>query len=108
MDARRPERRGLELLGELERAGGGSARALLDLRRRRRAQEERPAEAMVEALVRLDDVADSAAVTRSPARSQNSMNCRFFTTAMASRVNWPAATRSTVPVSESRYANSGP
>ena len=32
----------------------------------------------------------------SPARSQNSMNWRFFTTAIASRVNWPAATRSTV------------
>ena len=27
------------------------------------------------------------------------MNWRFFTTAMASRVNWPAATRSTVLVS---------
>ena len=33
-----------------------------------------------------------------PPRSQNSMNCRFFTTAIASRVNCPAATRSTVVV----------
>jgi len=36
------------------------------------------------------------------------MNWRFFTIAIASRVNWPPATRSTLLVRLSRYFESGP
>src|SRR3989442_1483913 len=57
MDPRRRERRALELLRELERASRRPRRGGLRLGRRREAQEERAAELVVVALVRLDHVA---------------------------------------------------
>src|SRR3989449_8016913 len=57
MDPRRRERRALQLLRELERASRRPRRGGLRLGRRREAQEERPAELVVVALVRLDHVA---------------------------------------------------
>src|SRR3989442_1490762 len=57
MDPRRRERRAPELLRELERASRRPRRGGLRLGRRREAQEERAAELVVVALVRLDHVA---------------------------------------------------
>src|SRR6266704_1333050 len=57
MDPRRRERRALQLLRELERASRRPRRGGLRLGRRREAQEERAAELVVVALVRLDHVA---------------------------------------------------
>src|SRR5262245_55316210 len=57
MDPGSLERGGLQLLRQLERARGRLAREVLRVRRRRVAQEQRPAQLVVEPLVRLDDVA---------------------------------------------------
>ena len=68
---------------------------MLQLVRGQRAQ-ERAAELVVVRLVGLDDVAVERRSRKSPFASQKRMNSSLRTTASASRVNWPAATRSTV------------
>src|SRR5262245_35693471 len=57
MDPGSLERGGLQLFRQFERARRGLARQVLRVRRRRMAKEQRPAQLVMEPLVRLDDVA---------------------------------------------------
>src|SRR5712691_11487109 len=102
VDARGLERRGLQLFGQREGFCRRLARQLLRFHRGGRAQQQRAAKLVMETLVGLDDVAVERGRDLVPRPLAELDELAVLDDGIASRVNCPAATRSTVLFKVSR------